>query len=951
MTRFFLFFLALPLLLGQPARLPAQSGDPILSLNTPMHIAKIRHIDTDRRGRYLLTCSLDKTARLWRLSDGQLLRTFRPPIGEGDEGKLYACALSPDGQVAAVGGWINLGKSGNHNIYLFDAHSGALLRRISGLPNVIFDLEFSPDGRYLGAALGGSHGIRVYCTGDYQLHAEDKDYGDRSNNLAFSSDGRLAGVSFDGYIRLYDAGFQLQQKVAATGGKQPYSLAFSPDGRLLALDYEDSPAIQVLDGHSLRLLYAPDVQGIYTKNRLNNVAFSTDGERLAAGYAYIIGSQYQIRIWEQGGRGAYKDYGAAANGIMDIKPLPGGAFAFGAAAPDWGVVQPQSGRGVYRAAELHAFNAADKSHFLLSAGGGTVGVTPFGKSPMQFSLPERRLAQTQSAHPAPVAERSGIRLSDWNGNHAPKLNGKALSLLNQYETCLSADIAVGGAAFVLGTGWYIRCAYPDGRQRWATSVPEAVWCVKIDEFGEVVAAALGDGTIRWYRMSDGALQLSLFLHPDGRWLLWTPSGYYDAAPGAEDLIGWHVNQGPDKEAAYYSVAQFRSTYYRPDIIDEVIESWDEKTAILRAGQMANRSTRTTPITAQLPPTVRLLSPADGAGVSRNTIEIEYSVNSPNDEPVTALRIQVDGRPIAVERGLKPIDRQRATVSIPSQDSRVSVIAENRFGASQPATVQLRWQGGGPTHNTIELRPKLYILAVGVSQYTHAKVDKLPLAAKDARDFAAVMQKQKGRLYADVQARILTDAQATKDNILDGLEWVQRQTTHRDVVAIFFAGHGVDDNAGTFYFLPVGADPAALKRSAVMKAEVQQTVATLAGKVLVFMDACHSGNLMKEISPTRRNLVPDINSVINELISAENGAVVFSSSTGRQYSLEDAAWGNGAFTKAIIEGMEGKAASGGRITVKTLDAYIAERVKALTKGQQTPTTNYPPNVPDFPVGLH
>jgi len=34
----------------------------------------------------------------------------------------------------------------------------------------------------------------------------------------------------------------------------------------------------------------------------------------------------------------------------------------------------------------------------------------------------------------------------------------------------------------------------------------------------------------------------------------------------------------------------------------------------------------------------------------------------------------------------------------------------------------------------------------------------------------------------------------------------------------------------------------------------------------------------------------------------------------------------------------------------LDLYVSERVKELTKGQQTPTTVKPPNVPDFPVAL-
>jgi hypothetical protein len=35
---------------------------------------------------------------------------------------------------------------------------------------------------------------------------------------------------------------------------------------------------------------------------------------------------------------------------------------------------------------------------------------------------------------------------------------------------------------------------------------------------------------------------------------------------------------------------------------------------------------------------------------------------------------------------------------------------------------------------------------------------------------------------------------------------------------------------------------------------------------------------------------------------------------------------------------------------TIDLYVSERVKDLTKGQQTPTTVKPPNVPDFSVAL-
>jgi uncharacterized caspase-like protein len=82
---------------------------------------------------------------------------------------------------------------------------------------------------------------------------------------------------------------------------------------------------------------------------------------------------------------------------------------------------------------------------------------------------------------------------------------------------------------------------------------------------------------------------------------------------------------------------------------------------------------------------------------------------------------------------------------------------------------------------------------------------------------------------------------------------------------------------------------------------------------------------------------DITGVINELTSAQNGAVVFAASTGHQYSLENPAWGNGAFSKAVIEGLNGKADERrtGRITVTMLDLYVAERVKELPKASKPP----------------
>ena len=212
-----------------------------------------------------------------------------------------------------------------------------------------------------------------------------------------------------------------------------------------------------------------------------------------------------------------------------------------------------------------------------------------------------------------------------------------------------------------------------------------------------------------------------------------------------------------------------------------------------------------------------------------------------------------------------------------------------------------------------------------------------------------MARQKGGLFRGVKIRVLTDAKATKNDLLDGLDWLERQTTAKDVAMIFLAGHGVNDRSGFYYYLPSDADPQRLKRTGLVFSDIKNTLASLPGKTLLFLDTCHSGNIMG----TRRG-VADVVAVVNELASAESGTVVFASSTGRQYSYEDDNWGNGAFTKALVEGLNGGAdydrSGRGRITINMLDLYISERVKELTGGKQTPTTTKPQTIADFPLAL-
>jgi len=930
------------------------SGDPeepMLRVEMGMHSSIITSLAVDAQNQFIVTGSQDKTVRLWELSTGRLLKIFRPPIGEGPWGMIFAVAISPDGETIACGGRTESGEA-YRSVYLFDRESGKLVRRIRGLSDNLLGLAYSKDGKFLLAGMQGNGGIRIYRTSDYSIagadHLEDFHRGD------FDEGGRLVTASKDGFVRLYGSDFKLLMKKKAPDGFSPRSVCFSPDGSKIAVSFYNLQSlngkIDVLSGKDLSYQYSPETGG-FAKGFFGPVCWSTDGKFLYA--AKGAWTPFIIRKWTEGGKGPHKDFAAAEHYLMAILPLTHGGVVFCSANPSFGILDASDKRVLNMTPPIADYRWAP-TEFLVSKRGDWIQFfyERFGKSPARFSVTERSLM----AYPAletglwpPVTQAPGLNITDWKDTASPKLNGKPLDFVRD-DFSRGVAISPEKDTFLIGSNWFLYLFDRQGIQKWVIRVPGQAFAVNISGDGRFALAALGDGTVRWYRMKDGKELLALFPHADKkRWILWTPSGYYDASPGAEELIGWHVNNGNDQAADFFLISRFRPTYYRPDVVAKTLEMLDEAEAIRLANKESGKKAQEVSVAKIFPPVVNILSPKDGSETSAKEIEVRFEVRSPSGEPVTGVKVLVDGRPIGRGLTIKEIQKDRgirtARAPIPEKDTEISIIAENKYAASEPATVSLKWSGK-VKEEEFTVKPKLYVLAIGVSKYENKDLT-LQYASKDAKDFAASFLLQKGGLYRDVVVKVLADEKATKDEIIDGFDWISKETTSKDVALVFLAGHGINDSGGVYYFLPVNANLERLRRTAVPFTEMKNTVASLAGKTILFIDTCHAGNVMGA-----RALAPDITGVVNELASAENGAVVFASSTGKQYSFEDANWGNGAFTKAVVEGIEGRAdyTGKGKITINMLDLYISERVKELTKGKQTPATAKPQTIPDFPLVL-
>ncbi len=557
-----------------------KAEDVFLRIEAGMHTAIIRRISITADGRTMASASDDKTVRLWSLPDGALIRTLRPPIGPGDDGKVYAVALAPDGRWLAAGGWDPLWTTQSHMfVSIFDPATGAVTHRLGPLPGVVLDLKVSPCGDFLVAGLDNKNGVRVWETKTWRQVAEDRDYGANTNSVAFAADGRWATSSNDSHIRLYGPDWQLTKKAKAPGGALPFGISFSPDGTRLAVGYDDTPRVDVMSGQTLEFAFSADTSGVDSGN-LVAVTWLANGARLAAAGTHYP-SERRILSWADKGRGSRDAFLGTRNTVMNLVPW-GQGLAFGAAGPALGLLDSEGNRVLFHGPPMADLRDKHGQHFLVSPDGGRArfGLKPFSEDPCLFDLAELNLTPSPSAPPGlNAADVTSLQITGWEGTTQPKLNGKPLPL-DQYETAFSLAIAPGAESFVLGTHFWLRRFDKDGKQLWRKPVPGVTWGVNLARDGGLILAAYGDGTLRWHRSADGEELLALFMHvPEDskaarRWVLWTPEGHYTASPGAEDLIGWHVNRGPDKAADFFPAETFRSTFHKPDLVLKALDKAD-----------------------------------------------------------------------------------------------------------------------------------------------------------------------------------------------------------------------------------------------------------------------------------------------------------------------------------------------------------------------------------------
>jgi WD40 repeat protein/predicted XRE-type DNA-binding protein len=888
--------------------------------------------------------------------------------------------FSPDGGLLAA----SLMAGG---VELFDVRTGAEIGRDLNFGGASFTVDFSSTGGLLVLpSLDGFLHIYQASRSGLRLLGQGRAraFSDNPISARFSPAGDVITVTFDQLNTVYLYAVNNLNKVGELTAP------------LLSSNFPDSAWSDTSD--KLSVVYMD------TKNRSRVRQWL--GARPDAFTSSLINTLSKSRTIDVDGHGSINGIAALPNGAALVVTS---TLAWGVISPDGQVAWRESRDNGGRMAE-HLIDTKNPVPILLSDDARKIAFFAGGNKPeVIFDITRREfLATDASVHPAKIAA-AGLKINiagtSMNGflhmNARPTVNGKPLEI-EPYEYPTGLAIARDGGKFAMSTTAGIRMYSTDGTVLWRAGF--AAYAINLSKDGQWLVED-GGNVIRWLCVSDGKLLLSFLPNlATKQWVLWTPSGYYDSSADGDALVGWAVNHGLTQASDFYPLSQFADAMRRPDIVDRVLQTTDESQALEMANKAAGRPTLTTQqmlarlnlgaklsaglmvsalsakpnggdvgltrdyevnglvtpdvVARLLPPTIQAIDIPQT--FSSDRVTIRFKVSAPANAPFAGEpRVLVNGRWQPRSRAVSQLTADVRTVvvtDLPPQDSIVNIYVDNNNGPSAPLVVPLKWVGSAQPprdKRTAAVRkPKLFILAVGISQYARADL-QLTFADRDAEQIISAMTTQQGKAYSSVSTRLIMNQNATRLAVLAGLNWLKSQVAADDVGLLFLSGHGLQTSDGFYFFAPADFDPARPRDTGVKYIQIRDALVGFESKgnrAVFLIDTCYSGGVLGE------NAISSSGETFARTLGrGQNSMVGMTSSSGHQVSLEKVEWGDGAFTKALLEGIveaRADAAQTGEITMLGLGSYVSQRVRSLTGQAQTPIFISPEvGLQDFSIALH
>lgn len=493
-----------------------------------------------------------------------------------------------------------------------------------------------------------------------------------------------------------------------------------------------------------------------------------------------------------------------------------------------------------------------------------------------------------------------------------------------------------------------------------------------------------DRTCRIWDAQSGKELLKIFWITEKDWVVLSPEGLFDASPGLMNSLYYVV--GKDE---IIELEQLKARYYEPGLLQKVLGYSDEQIRPVEGLE-----------TIELYPEVE-------ARIAGNELLVDLRARNGG---IGKLSVFINGKEVTEDANPLPPDgkTERPTslrydlqlhrqylFTHPDSTNLVSLRVFNKAGwlkspaielAYHPSAVSSRGSNRPAAGSTWsgQLDPKLYVIAVGTSNYTGEKLD-LQYADQDATMMARALQSVGTALFTNgdsLEVHCLSTAPAdntgledtpiswqfaTKSNIESVFTRVAQKAKAEDVVAVYLSGHGLSYGSAEqtqFYYLTQGIASDDLSDEAVRRAyTLSSEELTLwlknipALKQVLIIDACNSGRIVENLTGGTKSLNSSQIRALDRM-KDRTGMFVLSGSASDKVSYEASEYGQGLLTYALLQGMLGVATrkdTKGQeiIDVMKLFQYARDQVPELARtinGIQTPMLGFPDRAASFDIGI-
>lgn len=953
------------------------ADDPRLVLNTGGHTSLIRKVIFTRDGKYLISAGDDKVIRVWEVGTGRLARTIQGEIDDGDVGKIYAMALSPDERILAVGGWLARERTNRNAIRLHNFLTGEVLNPLlKGHADVITVLAFSPDGHYL--VSGSTDGTaRVW-----DLEARKETYPPlrgHTNSIyavAFSPDNkRIVTSSDDHTLRLWDTARGIQIKALDSKHiDKVRSAAFSPDGRYLVSGGWDKKVLlwDAQTGEFIKELHRQE-------SAIGSLSFSPDGSRLLTGSSDSESIVCYVLAFPEGKvvtRFDQHDNVVIATSLWSNSQGQKVAATAGGDQKTIYLWDPENGK------IIHRLKGHGQSVWSVSFAGDGQSIA-FGnehdpkdvnhRGPLQHSITLQTGADYQVVLDGAFNEKAAFARArtsvgeytlKTNIMEAPNLqivrNGKIERTITRNTTSGDAHDSytlTGDGRWIVSGGHYgVLTLYETqtgARLRDFVGHTGDVFAVAVAPDNRTLVSGSADQTLRLWDLEAQSAEvqplLSIFIAQDNEWVAWTPQGYYTSSLNGDKYIGWHVNHGVNQAADFYPASQFKAQFYRPDVVNEYLRTRGNlelalKTADEKRG--INTSANKNPVVPNVrdlaPPVPYFIQPDENENLTETTSE-RYLVKAaakksrPETPDVAELSLFINGTPLAT------VNDRRLEMNVPLKpgENTLALFATNTEKVtSQPAVVKINFKG-----HAAKTSQKIMFLGIGMARYQITGRD-LNYADQDAIKVKELFESQRNKSpFGDVLAEVYTNEQVNKDLVLDKLDWLKK-AERGDLVVIFLSGHGgLYEDDYYFYTYQHNKDADYERYDVSWRLLIRGLKAITNANVILFLDTCHAGAVTGKAKGDDA-----FEKALRDLQQNNPGKMIFVSSRGNELSYElDGKEGrtHGAFTYALIQGLLGKADNldkDGIVYTNEIGPWLETEVPKLKP--QNPQYTKPDDIPGF-----